>query len=385
MNILVLAARDRRNKNFAGGDLTLTEVSQRLSAMGHSVTYICSRFRKAPREQHLENVRILRLGNVWTTALWMLLFYLRNRQKFDVVIEEVIGGLRIPYFAPLYVHKPLVGVWYQRNEMIFRFQYNKITANVLKLLEYSLARLHRSRLLLCPSKRTIADISKLGIPLTQFRVYTPGIDSTILNRSGRALTSRREDLIVWLGKIRKYKRTEDAMFTMDRLVKMVPSSRMLIVGIPEDQKYFNYLQGLRHRLDLAEKVHFKFGVTEEEKGDLLLRTKAILVTSPMEGFGNVVSEANACGAPAVVTTGIPEDVVSQGLNGFRVNFGDIEGMADACRNMLTDSPMFDKMSRAAIECAQRRNWDQTAESFLAAVTEATKSSLARMAPHHLDG
>lgn len=374
MNILVLAARDRKNKNFAGGDLTLTEVSQRLGARGHSVTYICSRFRNASREENTGNVTILRLGNIWTTALWTFFFYLRNRFKIDIVIEEVIGGLRIPYFAPLYVHKPLVGVWYQRNELIFRFQYNQGIANILKLLEYALARSHRSRLLLCPSKRTISDVSNLGIPAKQMRLYTPGIDAKIRRLSARALTSTRENLIVWLGKIRRYKRTEDAIFTMDRLVKMVPSSRMLVVGIPEDKKYLKELQQLRNRLDLSRQVDFKFGISEEEKGELLLRTRAMLVTSPMEGFGNVVSEANACGAPAVVTSGIPADVVSQGLNGFRVDFGDIDGMADACKIFLTDTAMFNKMSRASIECAKDRSWDQTAEIFMQVVKEATSKT-----------
>jgi glycosyltransferase involved in cell wall biosynthesis len=195
------------------------------------------------------------------------------------------------------------------------------------------------------------------------KLYVPGIDEEILRRSPRAFLANREDLLVWLGKIRKYKCTQDAILTMDRLVKVVPSSHLLIVGIPEDQKYLAYLQRLRSRLNLEKTVGFKFGISEEEKGNLLLRAKAVLVTSPIEGFANVVSEANACGAPAIVTDGVPYDVVVQGENGFRVPFGDVEGMAEACRIVLTDSQMFAKLSKASVECARDRSWDKTTETF----------------------
>jgi glycosyltransferase involved in cell wall biosynthesis len=372
MRFLVLASRDRKNRNFAGGDLTLTEVSERLASKGASVTYVCSRFPGASPEENINGVRILRVGNLWMASLLTLIFYLKNRHNFDAVIQEVIGGLRIPYFAALYVRTPLVAVWYQRNELIFRLQYGRIVAEVLKMLEYALARAHRSKLVLCPSRRTIRDLSHLGLAPERMRLYVPGMNEKILKLSNKASLSHREDLLIWLGKIRKYKCTEDAILTMDRLVKLVPSSRLLIVGVPEDEKYLGHLRELRDRLDLQRAVGFKFGVSEEEKGQLLLRTKALLVTSPIEGFANVVSEANACGAPAVVTDGVPFDVVVQGVNGFRVPFRDLDAMTDACRLVLTDGPMFSKLSRASVECAKDRSWDRTAEAFQDAIKDAIK-------------
>jgi glycosyltransferase involved in cell wall biosynthesis len=370
MRLLVLASRDRTNRNFAGGDLTLTEVSERLASRGEIVTYVCSGFPGAKKKETINGVRIVRLGNIWTASLAAFLFYLTNRSAFDAVLSEVIGGLRVPYFAATYVRRPLVAVWYQRNDLVFRFQYGRVAARILAILEYSLAFSHRSSLVLCPSKRTMTELSNLGLSLKRLKLYMPGIDEEILRRSPRALQTNREDLLIWLGKIRKYKCTQDAILTMDRLVKVVPSSHLLIVGIPEDQKYLAYLQRLRSRLNLEKTVGFKFGISEEEKGNLLLRAKAVLVTSPIEGFANVVSEANACGAPAIVTDGVPYDVVVQGNNGFRVPFGDLEGMAEACRIVLTDSQMFAKLSKASVECARDRSWDKTTETFFRTLENA---------------
>src|SRR2546426_912673 len=372
MRLLVLASRDRRNRNFAGGDLTLTRVSEYLASRGAFVTYLCSGFPGGKKEEIINGVKVLRLGSLWSTSFWAWTFYLKNRQSFDAVLQEAIGGLRIPYLAALYVRRPFVAVWYQRNNLIFRFQFNKVAAEVLRFLEFGLAIAHRSKLVLCPSKRTIADLSGLGLRTERLRLYVPGLDEEILKLSPEASLSEREDLVIWLGKIRKYKRTQDAILTMDRLVKTIPSSRLLIVGVPEDKKYLDYLRELRDRLDLKEVVGFKFGVSEEEKGQLMLRAKAVLVTSPIEGFANVVSEANSCGTPAVVTDGVPSDVVIQGLNGFRVRFGDLDAMVDACNLLLTDSLTFNKLSKASVECAKGRSWGRTAETFLSAIEDAVK-------------
>lgn len=372
MRLLVLGSRDRKNRNFAGGDLTLSEVSERAASKGISVTYICSRFRGASKRETTRGVNVVRLGNLWTTSILAFLFYLKNRQSFDAVIEEVIGGLRIPYFAALYVRKPMVAVWYQRNDLIFRFQYNALAARALQMLEYALALAHRSSRILCPSLRTIRDLESLSLHSEHMTRYVPGIDEKVLKLSDLALTSQRDELLLWLGKIRKYKRTQDAISVMSRVVKTVPSSKLLIAGIPEDE---GYLRGLRLMIDalgLEDAVDFKFGISEEEKGQIMLRTRAVLVTSPIEGFGNVVSEANALGTPAIVTEGVPLDVVRDGFNGFRVEFGDLDRMADACKLVLTDNPTFKKMSKAAVSCAKNRSWDTTTETFLAVVDASIK-------------
>ena len=373
-----MASRDRKNPNFAGGDLTLTEVSERLAAKGHSVTYLCSSLPNLGHEEFIRGVRVVRFGNVWTASFLAFFYYVRNRRKYKVVLQEALGGLRVPYFGALYVRKPLVAVWYQRNDRIFRYQYNRIVAAFLRLLEYAVARAHRRRLVLCPSKTSQSDLEEMGFDKLLVRTYTPGIDESILARSSQALQSKREDMLMWIGKIRKFKCPHYAIMALDRVRKTVPDCILVIAGYPEDRRYLNHLKEISSKLQLNNALIFRFRISEEEKGMLLLKTKALLITSPVEGFANVASEANACGAPVVATYGIPPDVVTNDVNGFRVPFGDVEAMATACNRILLDDSTFERLSRRGVEVAKGRDWNQTTLTFLTTLEEASMTSRKRV-------
>lgn len=353
----------------------MSEVAEHLAASGNDVTYVCSRFSGASSTDTIGNVKIVRIGNLWTAALHALLFYFRNRVRFDIVLQESLGGLRVPYCAPLYVKRSLVAVWYQRNDQIFRYQYNRLVGYVLRVMEFALARIHRGRLLLCPSNKSRLGLEQLGLTSSMIRVYTPGIDERVLSHSSEAMYHPRENLLAWIGKIRKYKCPHNAILTLDIVRKTVPGCSLVIAGHAEDQQYMETLRDLSNDLGLNDALSFRPRISEDEKAALLLRAKALLITSPIEGFANVASEANACGAPVVATDGIPSDVVTNNVNGFRVPFGDIEAMAEACEKILQDQETFKRLSSKGVAVAQGRNWSQTTRTFLSALKEASIPSL----------
>jgi glycosyltransferase involved in cell wall biosynthesis len=253
-----------------------------------------------------------------------------------------------------------------------------VVAGFLRILEYGVALAHRRRLVLCPSKRSLSDLEEMGFDGLLIRTYTPGIDESVLARSSQALKSRREDMLMWIGKIRKFKCPHHAIMALDRVRKTVPACTLVIAGYPEDWRYLNQLKEISSKLQLNNALIFRFRISEEEKGMLLLKAKALLITSPVEGFANVASEANACGAPVVATYGIPSDVVTNDVNGFRVPFGDVEAMAAACKRILLNDDIFQRLSRSGIEAAKGRDWNQTTMTFLAALEEASMTARNRV-------
>ncbi|MBO0889246.1 glycosyltransferase, partial [Candidatus Bathyarchaeota archaeon] len=203
------------------------------------------------------------------------------------------------------------------------------------------------------------------------------IDERVLARSAEAFQARRENMIAWIGKIRRFKCPHHAIMVLDRVRKMVPSCTLTIAGYPEDRAYLHYLKEIATRLGVSDAVIIKPRISEEEKGRILLKSKALLVTSPVEGFANVASEANACGTPVVATYGIPSEVVTNNVNGFRVAFGDVEAMAIACDKLLEDEETFERLSKQGVELARNRSWSRTAETFLSTINEAHEAAMMR--------
>lgn len=357
MRVLFLASRDWLDPKACGGDLCTTDYARALARQGHDVTLICARYKGSAREDVSDGVRIVRPGGIFLLALWAPLFYLRHRTEFDVVYEEGMASVRLPYCAPLYIRKPIMAMWYQLNETIFDEQYPRPVAGALTIAERLLLTLHRRARLLTLTQGRKAEIVSTGFPEDRIDIVPPlMLDS----RPRQVARVEREQLIVWLGKIRRYKCPHHAIDALARVVKTVPEAKLVIAGRRDDEGYKAELLLQARESGLADRVDIRLNISEEEKWTLLARAKALVVTSPVEGFGIVIVEANSCGAPAVVTDGVPEATARDGYNAIRVPFGDSAAMASALVRLLRDARVFETYSNNA-----RRH----AETFTPAATE----------------
>ena len=74
------------------------------------------------------------------------------------------------------------------------------------------------------------------------------------------------------------------------------------------------------------------------KQDLLAATDIFVLPSRIDSFGIVFLEAWAYGKPVIGGNagGIP-DVIAHGHDGLLVDYGDVDGLADAMRTLLLDA------------------------------------------------
>ena len=107
-------------------------------------------------------------------------------------------------------------------------------------------------------------------------------------------------------------------------------------------------------------------LSETELIDLYRRAWLVASTSLREGWGMTVTEAGACGTPAVVSRiSGHEDAVRDGVTGLLVDGADeLVGALDA---VLRDDVLRKRLSVAAVEHAARFTWDTTARGTLAAL------------------
>ena len=105
------------------------------------------------------------------------------------------------------------------------------------------------------------------------------------------------------------------------------------------------------------------GVLPRNKVPLLLQDTDVLIQpSVSEGFGRVQLEAMAQGIPVIASTNMGE-VVRHGIDGFRIETGDVAAIIDALCLLASNRLLLENMSAAAIQRAKefsvakfRGNW-----------------------------
>ena len=73
----------------------------------------------------------------------------------------------------------------------------------------------------------------------------------------------------------------------------------------------------------------------------------------------MILEAMACGCAVVATDcGAAREVIDDGENGFLVNVGDTQEIADKVRRLLGDRGLRRRIGRNALETAGRFTWER---------------------------
>jgi glycosyltransferase involved in cell wall biosynthesis len=106
--------------------------------------------------------------------------------------------------------------------------------------------------------------------------------------------------------------------------------------------------------------------------DLYAKCDLWLCGNLREGFLLPVLEAMACRCPVVSTrSGGPEDIIVPGENGYLVDKGDAQGLAEAALGLLTGGEeAWKRFSDAAFARATRYTWDDAAALFETALQTA---------------
>ncbi len=165
---------------------------------------------------------------------------------------------------------------------------------------------------------------------------------------GRArLAGPDEKILFHLSNFRPVKRVLDCIRVFARIAGDVPS-RLVMAG---DGPERGPAESLARELGVADRVLF-LG-KQLQVAPLLGLADVLLLPSEMEGFGLAALEAMACGVPPVASDvgGLPE-LVTHGHDGMLLPAGDVEGMAQATRSLLTESALHDSLASAARQTAQ---------------------------------
>jgi len=156
-----------------------------------------------------------------------------------------------------------------------------------------------------------------------------------------------ESILIHISNFRAVKRPVDVVEIFGRIREKIPVVLLMIGDGPERiyaerRAREKHMDGCAHFPGKQDNIEQWLGIS-----DLLL------LPSEMESFGLVALEAMACEVPVVASRvgGIPE-VITDGVEGFLANIGDIDGMADRALHILVQKQVREEMGRRAREKAR---------------------------------
>lgn len=160
---------------------------------------------------------------------------------------------------------------------------------------------------------------------------------------------REDKVLIHISNFRKVKRIPDIIESF-RLIRRQEKAKLLLVGEgPEWKHAFDLVSAA----GLLEDVIFTG--KRDDLPELLSISDIMLLLSEKEAFGLVLLEGFACGVPAIATNigGIPE-VVEDGVNGFLVEVGDTQQVADKALSLLRDASLHQVFRQNALQTVPLR-------------------------------
>lgn len=358
MKILVANKMDWEHPHAGGVEVNLRETLSRLSERGHEVHLLTARYPGSDGYEELEGVKIHRYGlRGRTNEIFILtvgqlyLSYLARKLEPDVTytVNSIAGWFpltRAPHINAVHhiYGKTIFGQ--------FDFPLN-LAGYVMESVSLFLSRKDRAVSVSPSTTRELVDRGFHEDNITEIingvdtGKYTPGEES-------------EEPKVLYLGRLE-----------YNKGIDMIPD----IYGQLQDALEFDLdIAGFGSQEQLVEQmaeekdnVTFQGYVDESKKIRLLQEAWVVLVPSRVEGWGMIVSEANACGTPVVGfdVDGLT-DSVENGENGFLTPLDSedaLEGFSRKVIELLGDDSLRQRMSDKARSLSESRSWENAADTL----------------------
>lgn len=352
MNILVINWQDWKNPLAGGAELNLYEIFSRLIRRGHKVVLLCSKAREQNRHEMLDGFEIYRIGKRQNFNFFVpcALRALLRHQRIDIIIDDLN---KIPFYSPLFTRKKVLGFMHHLFLFAIFRETNFLFASYVFLAENLIRLFYRQTPFVAVSQGTAADLKSMGIKKSIDVVYN-GIPLV----HGRIKEPREKNLIVYVGRLKKYKSIEHFVEAVAN-IKARRNIQAMIVG---DGDAKSSLMSLANQLN-AE-ITFTGFVDEERKYQIYSKARVVVQPSIKEGFGLTAIEAQSFGTPVVCadSPGLREAII-HGKTGYLYPYGNREKLVACITELLDNQEMWQNFSSAAREWASQFSWDNAAQKL----------------------
>ncbi len=357
MRILIFNWRDVKHSWAGGSEIYIHELAKRWVEKGNRVILFCGQDndKRLTNKELIDGIEIIRKGGRFTVYFWAPIYYfLYLRNQADIILDVENG---IPFFTPLFSLKKKIALVYHVHDKQFFYELKFPLSVIGYVIEkYIFPVLYSGTRIMSISESTRQKLIKLGLPAMQIQVVTPGIISQ-KKFSNKKIPRYKTPTIIYLGRIKRYKRLDLLVTLFPKIIERVPGARLLIAGwgteAPQIQDYIM-------RNGYKKNIQIVGPVSELEKRLLLQKSWAMINPSIHEGWGISVIEANVYSTPAIAFK-VPglSDSIKDNKTGFLAL--DEEDLIDKIEIILKNKRLREKMGKEAQRWAMSLTWDKSAE------------------------
>ena len=224
-----------------------------------------------------------------------------------------------------------------------------------------------ARRVVAASQTVSHELQEIGVSQDRLSVITNGVDTSEFypaptsNRDALGLPSAEVTLALFAGDIRSSRKNLDSVL---KALVAVPDLHLGVIGSLKGSPY----PALALSLGLSERVHFLD--YRRDVAEIMRSGDFFVFPSRYEPFGNVILEAMASGLPVITSANVgAAAAVTSDCGIVLPSSEDVEGLAEAMRELTSNKKRRKLMAEAAFAQAKNYTWDKIADQYLALYLE----------------
>ena len=277
------------------------------------------------------------------------------------VLVEIWNGM--PFLSPVWCRGPRVIFLHHVHAEMWHMTLGQRLGQLGAVFESKVAPplYRRSAVATLSESSKVELIDDLGFDPDRVTVVHPGIDPRFTPGGRKA----DHPLVMAVGRLVPVKRYEMLVRAAHHARATIGDLRLEIVGEGYERPA---VEALIAELGAGDWVTLRGWISEEDKIDLYRRAWVVASASAREGWGMTLTEAAACGTPAVATRIAGHaDAVQDGSSGVLAD-GDPAALGGALASVLGDPDERARLTRGALDWAAELTWNNTATELMRVVS-----------------
>ncbi|HVM63303.1 MAG TPA: glycosyltransferase family 4 protein, partial [Acidimicrobiales bacterium] len=290
----LLGWRDIEDPEAGGSELHAHRIATRWASAGLEVTLRTSHAAGQDTFAGRDGYRVVRKSGRYAVFPRSALSGWLGRDGRPDGLVEIWNGM--PFFSPLWARCARIVFLHHVHAEMWRMVLTPGLARVGEAVERHVAPLvyRRSRVVTLSSSSRDEIVEMLGLRPSRVSVVAPGLDPGFTPGGERDPAP----LVVAVGRLVPVKRFDLLIGALVRARRSLPALRAVIVGEGYERPR---LEAMIEAFGAGDWISLPGHLPDEEVRSLYRRAWVLASTSLREGWGMTVTEAAACGTPAVAT------------------------------------------------------------------------------------